>query len=92
MIAQWIIIQGFIPSTAEISERNSLAYLQQIRPDKHNNPDNINKVLQVLWIKMRQKKCQPSILLLGLDRRSVSYYTFHRCHSLHLQTFSLIQN
>lgn len=92
MIALWIIIQGLIPSTAEISEKNSLAYLQHIRPDKHNNPDSIKIALQVLWIKIHQKKCQPSILLLGLDRRSVSYHTFHRCSSWNLQTSSLMHS
>lgn len=91
MIAHWIIIEGLIPYTAEINERNSLAYLQHIRPDKHNNPDSIKKALQVLWIKIHQKKCQLSILLPGLDR-SVSYYTFHRCGSLHLQTSSSIHS
>lgn len=84
MITYWIIIQGLIPSTAEITGRNSLAHVQHVRTDKHNNPDSIKKAIQDLWMKKYQKKCQPSIFLLGSDRRSGSYYTFRRYSSLHL--------
>lgn len=49
MITYWIIIiQELIPSTAEVSRRNSPAYVHHVGPDKHNIPDHTKKDL---WIK-----------------------------------------